>query len=67
LDDFLDESKARGWLSFRDDEVVWDEVRVLKKTGEVVSIAGTHLGHNMPDGAGNRYRINVVSIAGNPT
>jgi peptide methionine sulfoxide reductase MsrB len=28
--------------------------------------AGTHLGHNLPDGQGYRYCINLVSIAGNP-
>jgi peptide methionine sulfoxide reductase MsrB len=29
-----------------------------------VSVDGTHLGHNIPDGEGNRYCINLVSIAG---
>jgi hypothetical protein len=32
-----------------------------------VSAAGTHLGHNLPDGSGNRYCINLVSVAGKPT
>ena len=27
---------------------------------------GTHLGHNLPDGSGNRYCINLVSVAGRP-
>ena len=61
--DFLDESIAHGWPSFRDDEVVVDSVRVLPD-GEVVSLGGTHLGHNIPDAHGNRYCINLVSIAG---
>ena len=52
--------------SFRDEEVVWENVRVLKGSGETVSLDGTHLGHNLPDRAGNRYCINLVSIAGNP-
>ena len=60
---FLAESKAHGWPSFRDNEVYWDNVRVLSN-GETVSIDGTHLGHNLPDDAGNRYCINLVSIAG---
>jgi hypothetical protein len=47
-------------------KVNWDTVRVLKN-GETVSIDGTHLGHNLPDAAGRRYCINLVSIAGNPT
>jgi peptide methionine sulfoxide reductase MsrB len=29
-------------------------------------LAGTHLGHNLPDKKGNRYCINLVSIAGRP-
>jgi peptide methionine sulfoxide reductase MsrB len=65
VDDFIAESKVHGWPSFRDDEVVWDNVRILKN-GETVSIAGTHLGHDIPDGKGNRYCINLVSVAGNP-
>lgn len=64
--DFLRESKAHGWPSFRDDEVNWQFVRVLPD-GECVSIDGTHLGHNIPDSKGNRYCINLVSIAGHPT
>uniref|UniRef100_A0A7S4QFW1 MsrB domain-containing protein n=1 Tax=Ditylum brightwellii TaxID=49249 RepID=A0A7S4QFW1_9STRA len=52
-DEFLRESRAHGWPSFRDPEVIWDDVRCLKN-GEAVSMAGTHLGHNLPDGKGNR-------------
>ena len=82
--EFLHESKAHGWPSFRDDEVDWDNVRILKN-GEAarlsgslfvrfdfrrraaqVSVDGTHLGHNLPDAKGNRYCINLVSIAGRP-
>lgn len=65
MEDFLVESRAHGWPSFRDSEVNWDEVRVLPD-GETVSLAGTHLGHNLPDGKGSRYCINLVSVAGNP-
>lgn len=64
MDDFLIESKAHGWPSFRDAEVNWDYVRVLED-GETVSVDGTHLGHNLPDRSGNRYCINLVSVAGN--
>ena len=64
-DDFLKESIAHGWPSFRDAEVIWENVRTLKD-GETVSLAGSHLGHNLPDGSGNRYCINLVSCAGNP-
>ena len=36
-DEFIAESKVHGWPSFRDDEVVWENVRVLKSSGEIVS------------------------------
>lgn len=66
VSEFLQESRAHGWPSFRDSEVNWDKVRCLRN-GECVSLAGTHLGHNLPDKDGNRYCINLVSIAGRPT
>lgn len=65
VEDFLRESEYHGWPSFRTNEVVWDDVRILPG-GETVSIDGTHLGHNLPDKLGNRYCINLVSIAGKP-
>merc|ERR1712032_1021637 len=65
FNDFIVESAAHGWPSFRDAEVVWDDVRVLPD-GETVSVDGTHLGHNLPDAKGNRYCINLVCVAGNP-
>ena len=65
MSEFLKESQAHGWPSFRDEEVIWNSVRCLKN-GEAVSLAGTHLGHNLPDRKGNRYCINLVSVAGKP-
>jgi len=65
MDAFLKESRAHGWPSFRDEETNWDYVRCLKD-GETVSVDGTHLGHNLPDGKGSRYCINLVSVAGRP-
>ncbi|KAG7361661.1 hypothetical protein IV203_036762 [Nitzschia inconspicua] len=62
---FLKESASHGWPSFRDEEVNWEYVRCLKD-GECVSTTGTHLGHNLPDRSGNRYCINLVSVAGEP-
>ena len=59
--DFEKESKSHGWPSFRDAEVIWDDVRALPD-GEMVSVFGTHLGHNLPDSKGNRYCINLVSV-----
>ena len=46
-------------------QVLWEHVRALPD-GECVSVAGTHLGHNLPDERGNRYCINIVSVAGLP-
>ena len=66
MQEFLAESNSHGWPSFRDQEVVWENMRVLKATGEAVSASGTHLGHNLPDNKGNRYCINLVSVAGLP-
>jgi len=63
--DFIEESRDHGWPSFRDEEVAWDQVRVLPD-GECVSLAGTHLGHNLPDRKGNRYCINLVSVCAEP-
>ena len=65
LDEFIEESKKHGWPSFRDEEVVWENMRCLSN-GEAVSVDGTHLGHNLPDRKGNRYCINLVSVAGRP-
>jgi peptide methionine sulfoxide reductase MsrB len=67
VEEFIEESEYHGWPSFRDQEVVWDNVRVLKSSGETVSVDGTHLGHNIPSrDKRNRYCINLVSVAGNP-
>lgn len=66
FEEFKQESIAHGWPSFRDEEVVWENMRVLEN-GESVSVDGTHLGHNLPDKSGNRYCINLVCVAGEPT
>jgi len=65
FEEFVAESRAHGWPSFRDEEVNWDYVRCLPN-GEAVSIDGTHLGHNLPDNRGSRYCINLVSVCGVP-
>lgn len=41
-EEWIKESKNHGWPSFRDNEVNWDNVRVLPN-GETVSVNGTHL------------------------
>ena len=37
FEDFVKESKSHGWPSFRDEEVVWENVRCLKD-GEAISL-----------------------------
>ncbi|KAJ1462990.1 hypothetical protein M885DRAFT_504479 [Pelagophyceae sp. CCMP2097] len=64
-EEFVKESKSHGWPSFREEEVNWEFVRTLPG-GESVSVDGTHLGHNIPDRDGNRYCINLISVAGSP-
>ena len=63
--EFEKESRAHGWPSFRDAEMGQENVRCLRD-GECVSTTGTHLGHNLPARNGNRYCINLVSVAGHP-
>ena len=65
VDDFLGESLRHGWPSFRQQEVCWEHVRVLDDF-EVVSLDGTHLGHQMSDESGPRFCINLCSVAGLP-
>lgn len=65
LDDFLKESNHHGWPSFRAAEVLRDNVKV-HGGGEVVSSCGTHLGHDLPDGTGERHCVNLLCVAGGP-
>jgi len=64
MEAFVKESRSHGWPSFRDQEVNWEGGVLCLPNGECVSDSGTHLGHNLPDGSGNRYCINLVSVAG---
>ncbi len=63
LHQFLEESVKHGWPSFRVEDVVWENVRVLED-GEVVTKDGLHLGHNIPDDKGPRLCINLVCVSG---
>ena len=58
-----------GWLTFRNQEVNWKNVCLIKRGDnilELVSRDGTHIGHNIPDKKGNRFLANLVCIAGRP-
>ncbi|CAJ1454973.1 unnamed protein product [Effrenium voratum] len=61
--EWLKESAQHGWPSFRSQELVPENL-VLGASGEVQSVCGTHLGHNLPDDKGDRYCIDLVCIAG---
>lgn len=63
---FREETIAHGWPSFRPEETVAENVKVLEG-GRMESVCGTHLGHNIPDSAGARYCIDLVCVAGTPT
>ena len=63
LDSWLEESEEHGWPSFRTQEAVMENL-VMMPGGEVQSVCGTHLGHNIPDAQGDRYCIDLVCIAG---
>ena len=62
---FKAESAKYGWPSFRKDEIVGSNVRILS-TGELVSACGTHLGSNQPDELGDRFCTDLVCLSGNP-
>jgi hypothetical protein len=58
------EAVTSGWMSFVDDEVVWENVRI-SKVGEVSSVCGTILGKYVPKkNMGSRYVVNLFCIAG---
>ena len=67
MSDFLSESRSLGWLSFRDSELVLENLRALRHTrGQVVSVDGMRLGVNRPDESASRYAVSLVAIAGHP-
>jgi len=60
---FLKESQDHGWPSFRDEEVIWENVRCLEN-GEAVSLDGSHLGHNIPDNREcHNIRFSVMTVS----
>lgn len=65
FEQFLSEGREQGYLSFRDNEVNWKNVRILQN-GTLASIDGTFLGVVSPLKDGNRYAVNLSAVAGNP-
>merc|ERR1719199_249993 len=64
FEEFQTESNKYHWPSFRKDEIIGDNVKILK-TGELVSKCGTHLGSNQPDELGDRFCTDLVCLSGN--
>lgn len=67
LKEFEAETQTHGWPSFRAAEAVTGNIVIDKTSGEVRSKCGTHLGHNMPDEQGDRYCLDLVCLAGQPS
>jgi len=64
FEDWKSETEEHGWPSFRDAELVKENVVI---DGQIVSSrCGTRLGDNLPDSSGNRYCLDLVCLAGNP-
>ena len=62
---FEQESEHHGWPSFRPEEIITENV-IINMGGEMASVCGTHLGHNLPDMGGDRYCVDLVCVAGKP-
>lgn len=62
--EFKAETNKYGWPSFRKDEIVGNNVKILA-SGELVSACGTHLGSNQPDELGDRFCTDLVCLSGN--
>ena len=60
---FLEDSKKLGYLSFREGEVDWQNVRLLVN-GNIVTVDGVFLGRVATDENGNRYAVNLSAVAG---
>jgi len=65
FEEFQAESIKYHWPSFRKDEIIDDNVKILP-TGELVSKCGTHLGSNQPDELGDRFCTDLVCLSGHP-
>lgn len=50
---FMDSIECHSWSRFLDSELNWDHVCILPKSGEVVSVDGTHQGNFQTDDKGN--------------
>eukprot|EP00656_Telonema_subtile_P011972 TRINITY_DN15_c0_g1_i10.p2 TRINITY_DN15_c0_g1~~TRINITY_DN15_c0_g1_i10.p2 ORF type:complete len:335 (-),score=69.71 TRINITY_DN15_c0_g1_i10:73-1077(-) len=65
LEDFKADTTEHGWPSFRPEELVVGNSRIVNSTGEVVSACGTHLGSFLPDNKGARWCLDLSCVSGN--
>lgn len=63
LDRFTEETNEHGWPSFRDADLLGNDVKITD-SGDVYA-CGTKLGSNLPDSEGNRYCLDLTCISGN--
>jgi len=64
--DFKEDTTEHGWPSFRSEELIKGNSKIIKETGEVVSKCGTHLGSYLPDEKGSRWCLDLACLSGNP-
>jgi len=64
FEDFHSESIEHGWPSFRDEEMVKENL--VLKDNVLYSKCNTRLGDNLADDKGNRYCLDLCCLAGNP-
>lgn len=64
LNEFRADTKEHGWPSFRQAEVVRENVQTDLASGFVSSKCGTHLGTYLPDEHGPRWCMDLSCIAG---
>merc|ERR1711998_671031 len=64
LEEFEADTQEHGWPSFRETEVVDENVVTDEATGYVTSACGTHLGSYLPDEAGARWCIDLSCVSG---
>lgn len=66
-EDWKADTTEHGWPSFRQSEVVIENLKLDEDGLHVYSTCGTYLGGYQPDTAGPRWCIDLSCISGEPT
>ena len=64
FEEFQADTDEHGWPSFRQDEVITENVEDADDDGTVSSKCGTHLGTYLPDDKGPRWCIDLSCVSG---